>query len=87
MRMSRLLQIAVLCLLAWSSGGLIGSAWAQGTKDPSGLGPTMTFPIRPRNEPGGTTATPNTSHMVPQRTIRLHQVHPYRGYHTFRSRR
>ncbi len=64
MRLSKLLWIIALCAPAWAGSGLAGSARAQGTKDPSYLGPTMGFPIRPRDEPGGTTATPNTSHTV-----------------------
>ncbi len=87
MRLSKLLWIIALCAPAWAGSGLAGSARAQGTKDPSYLGPTMGFPIRPRDEPGGTTATPNTSHTVPQRTIRLQRAYPYRGYHTYRSHR
>jgi hypothetical protein len=50
MRLSKPLRIRVLCIPAW--GGWVEDALAQGTKDPSFLGPTMTFPIRPRNEPG-----------------------------------
>jgi hypothetical protein len=87
MRISKLLWIAALSAPAWAGGGLTGSACAQGVNDPSGLGPTMTFPIRPRNEPGGTTATPNTSHLVPQRTPRLHPIYPNRTYHIYRSHR
>jgi hypothetical protein len=83
MRLSKRLSIIALCVAA---GSPIGSACAQGVNDPSGLGPTMTFPIRPRNEPGGTTATPNTSHLVPQRTPRLQRVYPNRTY-IYRSRR
>jgi hypothetical protein len=89
MRLSKLLWIIALCVPAWAEGGLAGgalinSAWAQGTKDPSYLGPTMSFPIRPRDEPAGTTATPNTSHTVPQRTIRLQRAYPYRIYRSHR---
>lgn len=87
MRMSKLLRIVALCVPAWATGGLTGSACAQGVNDPSGLGPTMTFPIRPRNEPGGTTATPNLSHVVPQRTPRLQRAYPRGGYHIYRSHR
>jgi hypothetical protein len=85
MRISKLFGIVALSVSAWGASGVMESAWAQGTKDPSGLGPTMSFPIRPRNEPGGTTATPNLSHTVPQRTIRLHRAYP--GYHIYRSHR
>jgi hypothetical protein len=77
MRRSKLSGILALGVLVWAAVGAVGCAQAQGTKDPSGLGPTMNFPIRPRNEPGGTTATPNTSHTVPQRTIRLHRTYRY----------
>ncbi len=84
MRIAKLLWILVLVVLAWAEAGVAGGAWAQGTKDPSYLGPTMTFPIRPRNEPSGTTATPNTSHIVPQRTIRLQRAYPYRIYRSDR---
>jgi hypothetical protein len=87
MHLSKLLRIVALCLLAWAAGGLTGGASAQGVNDPSGLGPTMTFPIRPRNEPGGTTATPNLSHVVPQRTPRLQRAYPHGAYHIYRSRR
>jgi hypothetical protein len=87
MRISKLLWIVALCVPAWAAGGPIGRAWAQGVNDPSGLSPTMTFPIRPRNEPGGTTATPNLSHAVPQRTPRLQRVYPHGNYHVYRSRR
>jgi hypothetical protein len=84
MRLSKLLWIIVLCAPAWAVGGLTNGALAQGVNDPSGLGPTMTFPIRPRNEPRGTTATPNTSHLVPQRTIRLQPTYGYRLNRTHR---
>ena len=87
MRKSKLLWIVALCVLAGVTGGLIDSACAQGVNDPSGLGPTMTFPIRPRSESGGTTATPNTSHLVPQRTPRLQPIYPRGSYHVYRSRR
>jgi hypothetical protein len=87
MRISKLLWIVALCVPAWVADGLTGSACAQGVNDPSGLGPTMNFPIRPRNEPGGTTATPNTSHLVPQRTPRLQPIYPRGSYHVYRSRR
>jgi hypothetical protein len=87
MRLSKLLWIIALCAPAWAGSGLTDTVWAQGTKDPSYLGPTMGFPIRPRDEPGGTTATPNTSHTVPQRTIRLQRTYPYRSYHIYRSHR
>jgi hypothetical protein len=87
MRMSKLLWIVALCVPAWAVGGPVGSASAQGVNDPSGLGPTMTFPIRPRNEPGGTTATPNLSHVVPQRTPRLQRAYPYRTGRAFHPHR
>ena len=87
MRLSKPLWIIALCVPAWVADGPTGSARAQGVNDPSGLGPTMTFPIRPRNEPGGTTATPNTSHLVPQRTPRLQRIYPHGSYHIYRSRR
>jgi hypothetical protein len=87
MRVPKLLWIAALWVSAWTGAGLIGCAWAQGTKDPSGLGPTMTFPIRPRNEPAGTTATPNLSHVVPQRTPRLRRAYPYRTGRAFHPHR
>jgi hypothetical protein len=87
MHIWKLLWIIALCVSAWVAGGLIDSAWAQGVNDPSGLGPTMNFPIRPRNEPGGTTATPNLSHVVPQRTPRLHRAYPHGSYHVYRSHR
>jgi hypothetical protein len=87
MRKSKLLWIVALCVLAGVTGGLIDSACAQGVNDPSGLGPTMTFPIRPRSESGGTTATPNTSHLVPQRTPILRHAYPYRTGRVFHPRR
>lgn len=87
MRISKLLWIVSLCVAAWMAGGLTGIACAQGVNDPSGLGPTITFPIRPRNEPGGTTATPNLSHVVPQRTPSLHRAYPYRTGRAFHSHR
>jgi hypothetical protein len=87
MRVPKLLRIAAMCVPVWIGTSLIGRACAQGVNDPSGLGPTMTFPIRPRNEPGGTTATPNLSHVVPQRTPRLQRVYPYGAYHVYRRHR
>jgi hypothetical protein len=87
MRIPRLLCVVALCGPAWAAGGLSDRAWAQGVNDPSGLGPTMNFPIRPRNEPGGTTATPNLSHVVPQRTPRLHRAYPYRTGRAFHPHR
>jgi hypothetical protein len=87
MRVAKLPWIVALCMSAWTSAGLTGSACAQGVNDPSGLGPTMTFPIRPRNEPAGTTATPNLSHVVPQRTPRLHRIYPYRTGRAFHPHR
>jgi hypothetical protein len=73
MRVSGLLWITVLCLLAWAD-----AAWAQGTKDPSNPVPSMVFPIRPRDEPAPSTAVPNTSHSRPQRTIQLQPIYRYR---------
>jgi hypothetical protein len=87
MRVPKLPWIAALCMSAWTAAGLTGSTHAQGVNDPSGLGPTMTFPIRPRNEPAGTTATPNLSHVVPQRTPRLHRAYPYRAGRAFHPHR
>jgi hypothetical protein len=90
MRVLKLFWIVALSMPAWTGSGLTDIARAQGVNDPSGLGPTMTFPIRPRGEPGGTTATPNTSHLVPQRTIRLHPTYGYAvngGRRVYRSRR
>jgi hypothetical protein len=87
MSISKPLGIVSLCVAVWVSGGPTSRAYAQGVNDPSGLGPTMTFPIRPRNEPGGTTATPNLSHVVPQRTPRLQRVYPYRSGRVFHSHR
>ena len=87
MRVPKLLWIVALCVSAWTGAGVTGCALAQGTKDPSGLGPTMTFPIRPRSESGGTTATPNTSHLVPQRTPILRHAYPYRTGRVFHPRR
>lgn len=84
MRLSTPIWTFALCVLAWTEIGLMGRARAQGVKDPSYLGPTMSFPIRPRDEPSGTTATPNTSHIVPQRTIRLQRAYPYRIYRSHR---
>ncbi|WP_213769907.1 hypothetical protein [Bradyrhizobium sp. dw_78] len=75
MCVSKLLLIIVATVPTWPA-----AAWAQGTKDPSYLGPTMGFPIRPRDEPPGSTATPNTSHTQPQRTMRLHRIHRYPAY-------
>jgi hypothetical protein len=28
----------------------MGNAWAEGTKDPSFLGPTISFPVRPQRD-------------------------------------
>jgi hypothetical protein len=74
MRAWMLLWVSV-CISAWA-----GTAWAQGVNDPSGLGPTMVFPIRPRSEPPPSTAVPNTSHTRPQRTIRLQPTYAYPVY-------
>jgi len=49
--------LLTLLMLAFASD----SAPAQGTKDPSNPVPTMVVPIRPRNEPVGTTAVPTWS--------------------------
>ena len=52
------------------------STLAQGTKDPSNPVPSMVVPIRPRNEPVGTTAVPNRSTVQQPYAPRLRKIRP-----------
>jgi hypothetical protein len=50
-----------------------------GTKDTAG--PTMVYPIRPRDEPPGSTATPNTSYSYPVApAVRIRRGYRYNNY-------
>lgn len=71
---------AVLCLIlcvASTPRAVLAQAATGGTNDTAA--PRMVFPIRPRDEPPGTTATPNIS--GPQQPVpRLRRLHRHRGH-------
>jgi hypothetical protein len=62
--------LSILALTCASDGAL-----AQGTKDPSNPIPTMVVPIRPRDEPAGSTAVPNRSYQQPY-VPRFRRIYP-----------
>jgi hypothetical protein len=72
MRVSKLFWVFISCVSLWS-----GIACAQGVKDPSSPVPSMSFPIRPRDEPSAPTAVPNTSHTRARQPIWLQRNYQY----------
>lgn len=79
MRESILLCIVFVCAVAWSEASMAQAA-TGGTRDTAV--PPMVVPIRPRDEPVGTTATPNIYKTYPpgyrSPNIRLRRIHPVR---------
>lgn len=80
MRQSILFLTIVFCAVAWSEA-LMAQAATGGTRDTAA--PSMVVPIRPRDEPAGTTAVPNVYRSYPPgyqspniRLRRLRPVHP-----------
>lgn len=76
MRWSALILAILLCSIGLPYEALTQGAGTGGTKDASPA-PAMVFPIRPRDEPAGTTAVPNVPRPQ-QRVIRLRRAYPVR---------
>lgn len=81
MRRSALVLMTLLGIIGASNEAAAQGAGTGGTRDVNPA-PTMVFPIRPREEPSGSTAVPNIPRQ--QRAIRLRQ--PY-YYYRYRRRR
>jgi hypothetical protein len=73
-------RLALFLIVGFGTATAADVAMAQaatgGTKDTAA--PTMVVPIRPRNEPAGTTAVPNGSQQQ-QSVVRLRRTHSYRA--------
>jgi hypothetical protein len=76
MRGVLLFLTVTFCLSMAAEVAFLDVALAQGTKDPSNPVPTMTFPIRPRDEPTRPTAVPNHNTTFPPQPV----VRVWRGY-------
>lgn len=80
MRKSSLILILAFYAVVSSESAATAQAATGGTNDTAS--PSMVVPIRPRNEPAGTTAVPNVYRSYPRAyqtpNIRLRRIHPIR---------